>query len=323
MFRKLISLFVSKPYRFVGTLLSQDYFLNPIKVASEMGFDSLTFTPYKTGIFAGYAKGVKKDGGIIFLHGLNRKMLFVLIFFSLFRFKKWKTVWFTHMSFGQGYPFAMPFDILRYLKLVILRLDLVACISLYEYEFLKKRGFRNAAFVPLPLDFKYFNSIKRHPQASGILFMGGDRKVKNLETVLKAFKIVRQKKPGATLLVLGKVKKKRKLAGVKYLGVLKAESSEFRDVFARSGVFVSASFYEGQSMGILEAAAAGMSLCLSDIPSVRRLFGRSALFNDPFDFVTLAKNMTMRRSHKDNIKIAKGYDISVFRKKLREVLCQI
>lgn len=321
--------FFVPPFHYIGTLETQDYFLLPIKEAGRLGFDSFTITFYGPGNMAGKARGKKKrKEKIIFLHGLSRRVLLALIFFTIFKKNSWKIVWFGHVSFGGGYPYNIGFDVLKLMTVILKRVDFMASISLYEYEYFKQRGFKNAYFVPLPLDFGYYSKIKRDKTAKNILFMGGDREVKNLETVLKAFKIVREKKPGVKLLVLGEMKKRRSLFGVEFLGQADPKSREFRDAFSRSLVFINASFYEGQPSGIMEAAADGLGLCLSNIPSTFRIFSKSALFFEPFDYEMLVKNVMrflsdekLRRDFAaKNYDIAKKYDIEEFLEKFRKML---
>lgn len=54
-------------------------------------------------------------------------------------------------------------------------------------------------------------------------------------------------------------------------------------------VFASAALYEPFGLAVLEAAAAGCSLILSDIPSFRELWGEVALFVDPRDPAAFAR----------------------------------
>jgi glycosyltransferase involved in cell wall biosynthesis len=64
--------------------------------------------------------------------------------------------------------------------------------------------------------------------------------------------------------------------GVDYLGVLShpAMLSQMR----RAGIFTSPALYEPFGLGVLEAAASGCALVLTDIPSFRELWTGAALF---------------------------------------------
>jgi glycosyltransferase involved in cell wall biosynthesis len=50
---------------------------------------------------------------------------------------------------------------------------------------------------------------------------------------------------------------------------------------SRAGVFVSPALYEPFGLGVLEAAANGCALVLSDVPTFRELWDGAALFADP------------------------------------------
>jgi glycosyltransferase involved in cell wall biosynthesis len=50
-----------------------------------------------------------------------------------------------------------------------------------------------------------------------------------------------------------------------------------------AAIFVSPAFYEPFGLSVLEAAAAGCALVLSDIPTFRELWREAALFFDPTD----------------------------------------
>jgi glycosyltransferase involved in cell wall biosynthesis len=52
---------------------------------------------------------------------------------------------------------------------------------------------------------------------------------------------------------------------------------------SRAGVFVSPALYEPFGLGVLEAAANGCALVLSDVPTFRELWDGAALFADPRD----------------------------------------
>jgi len=71
------------------------------------------------------------------------------------------------------------------------------------------------------------------------------------------------------------------LANIHWLGRLGAE--EMRARFARRPVFVSTARYEPFGLAVLEAAAAGCPLILSDIPTFRELWDDAALFVPPGD----------------------------------------
>jgi glycosyltransferase involved in cell wall biosynthesis len=70
-------------------------------------------------------------------------------------------------------------------------------------------------------------------------------------------------------------------AGVTWLGQL--PHSEVRGHLQHAAIFVSPALYEPFGLSVLEAAAAGCALVLSDIPTFRELWSDPALFVDPDD----------------------------------------
>ena len=60
---------------------------------------------------------------------------------------------------------------------------------------------------------------------------------------------------------------------------------------ARAAIFVSTSVYEPFGLAVLEAAASGAALVLSDIPTFRELWGEAALFALPGDAAGFARLM--------------------------------
>lgn len=70
-------------------------------------------------------------------------------------------------------------------------------------------------------------------------------------------------------------------AGVTWLGELPHEAMAAR--LQHAAIFVSPALYEPFGLSVLEAAAAGCALVLSDIPTFRELWRGAALFFDPAD----------------------------------------
>jgi glycosyltransferase involved in cell wall biosynthesis len=77
-----------------------------------------------------------------------------------------------------------------------------------------------------------------------------------------------------------------RLDRVAYLGVL--PHADLVREMQRASIFVSPALYEPFGLSVLEAAACGCALVLSDIPSFRELWSGAALFVDPRDRQALA-----------------------------------
>ena len=49
---------------------------------------------------------------------------------------------------------------------------------------------------------------------------------------------------------------------------------------------------EGFPLGVAEAEAAGMKLCLSNLPTLRSIYRERAFYHEPDDYEQLAKNIS-------------------------------
>ncbi|MGY3037051.1 glycosyltransferase involved in cell wall biosynthesis [Bradyrhizobium sp. USDA 4354] len=81
----------------------------------------------------------------------------------------------------------------------------------------------------------------------------------------------------------------RPSSGATWLGELPHEVMGAR--LQHAAIFVSPAFYEPFGLAVLEAAAAGCALVLSDIPTFRELWRGAALFFDPADSDALHRNL--------------------------------
>lgn len=78
-------------------------------------------------------------------------------------------------------------------------------------------------------------------------------------------------------------------SGVTWLGELPHAALETR--LQHAAIFVSPALYEPFGLSVLEAAAAGCALVLSDIPTFRELWRGAALFFDPTDTDALRRTL--------------------------------
>ncbi|MGE5157411.1 MAG: glycosyltransferase [Gemmatimonas sp.] len=67
--------------------------------------------------------------------------------------------------------------------------------------------------------------------------------------------------------------------------------AELHRMMRRAAIFVSPALYEPFGLSVLEAAAAGCALVLSDIASFRELWDEAALFVDPTDAEALRRSL--------------------------------
>lgn len=163
-----------------------------------------------------------------------------------------------------------------------------------------------------------------------ILYIGYLRKAKGVETVIKAFKILKTKYSGASLTVVGsgesesqleKMVSDYKLEGVSFLGHID-NRSQLNRIIRQHDIFCFASLSEGSPRVILEAMANGINVVSTPVGSIPSIFidGEDILFADFNDeemfsnkMIELIKNRklaadTRQRSYRK----VKGYTIKSF-----------
>ncbi len=113
-----------------------------------------------------------------------------------------------------------------------------------------------------------------------IVYAGKISKAKGVGSLLDAFEIVSASMPEATLCLAGSGKgreyeqlseRARKMKGARLMGNM--EQCDLADLFRESGVFALPSFYEGLPLVLVEAAACGMKLAVSELGGLNAWFG--------------------------------------------------
>lgn len=122
---------------------------------------------------------------------------------------------------------------------------------------------------------------------------------KNLMGALEAHEILTDQRGGVPQLVIAGMlgwrlrPVERALAGAidsgsaVYLGPI-TESSFLTWLYERAAAFVFPSFYEGFGLPVLEAAARGCPVVISDLPPLREIVGGAGIFVDPHDPASIA-----------------------------------
>lgn len=240
--------------------------------------------------------------------------------------------------------------------------DKVLVLTSYEHSIYIKNGLYKEKLLLLPfcIDYGLFSEkmIKKKTSLLGgyrinkedfvIISVANFRKFKNLDIMLKAFKIFHNKVKKSRFLVVGKdllsndlYKEQKKQKGqnsiqnivdsldlqdsVTITGSL--DSSKVRELFSASDIFVNVSDPEAQGIAVYEAAAAGMPLCLSSIRSFTTVFGNHALYCNPRNENELANNYLryyndrkLMKKNSDNLKkLMKEWDYRIIHKKLSKV----
>jgi glycosyltransferase involved in cell wall biosynthesis len=215
--------------------------------------------------------------------------------------------------------------------------------------------------IPLPIDWNYFSQLREEwkweifgkygldTKNRLILCVTNLRPIKNLETLIRSFVIVKKEIPSSKLIIVGgelllttsmlgpakpkwnyrlKLEKLIDSLGVKdviFTGY--QNENELRKFYAASEVFCMPSKVEGQCLSAGEAASAGLPLVLSNLETLVEIYQGCALFHEPSDHLSLAKNIL---NILENPKLAKklgrigkrkmqNYRPDIIYKKLREL----
>jgi len=136
-----------------------------------------------------------------------------------------------------------------------------------------------------------------------ILYVGNVKKHKNIEGLIKAFRIIKDKFSDIKLVVVGRMEKF--ISGnvdalrlieenglnscVVFTGVLTDE--ELISLYRNALLFVLPSFYEGFGLPPLEAISNGCPVFLSDIEVFREIYGDCVIYCNPYDPVDIAEKI--------------------------------
>ena len=133
----------------------------------------------------------------------------------------------------------------------------------------------------------YPNGLRLSPDSKLLLFVGRLDPMKNIETLIRAFKMIASRR-NLVLLVCGEGQlqsqieeliREENLAG---RVILPGYVNNIWGLMKRADLFISLSRYEGLPNAVLEAIACGCPLILSDIPSHRAFLSEEkAFFVDP------------------------------------------
>lgn len=299
----------------------EDYFTWPAKLMKRNGYKVEIFTLGKRGqkrteIIKGftvkrfitplhlYFNLIKEKEATVYSQG-KLFPLFAGIFTR-------RAVYNPHGSFGRTLPKYLKIPLLRFIwKQLFRRFHKVTALTDFEFNTYIKLGFaNNIVQIPNLIDFEYFSKrtndkyflTKYDKKISRfIVFVGNIHgNVKNIQVLISAFKLVNKKIKKSKLVIIGKIidndqsasnliNESNKNKNIILTGWL--NHKEIRNFLSVASVFVNSSTNEGQSIAVGEAAAAGVSLCLSKIGVFQETYGETALYHNPNDYETLAKNI--------------------------------
>lgn len=255
------------------------------------------------------------------------------------------------------HSYVLPTSVLKRKLIVKLmnRFERVNTVSPYETQVYESAGVTPSRLVTLSYainvsffseggDATRFRSIFHVANTSPvILFVANLRPVKNPLTIFRALSLVKQSESEVKLVVVGKdlmandpassaralAKQCGVIGSVLFVDWLTAES--LRDALAAADVVVNSSLNEGLALAISEAAAARKPICLPAIGSFQSVYGKGALYHEPRDHETLAKNIlnymrdkTLRDAHvAANWNVVQQFEMTLVRRKILELYHQL
>jgi glycosyltransferase involved in cell wall biosynthesis len=137
---------------------------------------------------------------------------------------------------------------------------------------LAKLGFGRVFVVPEGLNFEPLRAFPEEPVGRVVVYVGRLRRAKRPDHAVRAFRLVRERVPGAELWVLGDGPFRKKLEGlagegVRFFGGL--SDVERRGLVGKAGVLVNPSVREGWGLNVVEAAALGVPCVAYDVAGLR------------------------------------------------------
>ena len=138
---------------------------------------------------------------------------------------------------------------------------------------------KNITVLPIRVESRITNyELSEKPKNQKILTVARLEKEKDLETAIKAFKIVSDRFPEATFTIAGEGSQKSRLQSlvnslqledkVEFVGWI----NDLPKLYAEHDIYLSTSLFEGYGMSIVEAAEAGLALVISDAGVAGEIF---------------------------------------------------
>ncbi len=144
--------------------------------------------------------------------------------------------------------------------------------------------------IPNGVREDFFESGRGEGESSRyLLFLGNDKRHKNLDGLLRAWPLVRASHPALSLILAGVAPGRGLPEGASALGWV--PDAELPALVAGARALVLPSFAEGFGLPVLEAQAAGTPVACSDIPALREAAGVAAVFFDPHDTASIGNEL--------------------------------
>ncbi len=207
-----------------------------------------------------------------------------------------------HRMWQKLFPFDRVYLILILERFVYRQARYVLFQSTYIKKYLRSLGVKEErlkSYYSINTEIENFYNCQHRPDARyfTIVFCGRLHNQKDVWTLLKAFKILRQKKEDSRLWLLGdgplrkkleRFVKKNNISGVKFFGFI--ENKEVKRKFELSDLFVLPTLFEGLPNVLWEAKVAGMPIVTTAIPHVADIVSSNdAYLFPPGDYLELAR----------------------------------
>jgi glycosyltransferase involved in cell wall biosynthesis len=220
----------------------------------------------------------------------------------------------------------------------------VVCVTPYEEREYNKRGVEKTILLPNPVDSKFLSKTSKGQENEFreehgvsedkiVLHTSLIWEIKDPFTILEAHKQLRKDGGDSALVFAGPLhfrKEKNRFLreckatpGVYLTGWL--DLLGLRKALSAADAFVISSTWETQCIAAYEAAAAGVPLCLSNIPTLSSAFGGLAEYHRPGDSKMLAKNIQKtieiggKKLRKPLLKFGKSHDSRAYAKRLEQI----
>ncbi|MFA5156197.1 MAG: glycosyltransferase family 4 protein [Candidatus Omnitrophota bacterium] len=272
--------FCLTPFYPVRVIPNEDYFYVSVVAAKQLGLEAELFSLSRYTPQEAYR--LIPERSLIHCHGMTRKM-YELYWRLKFNRKASRMVITPHTSFGYWGMFGsfIPFAVS-----LVRQFNALCAISPYENDFYKERGI-NSSVLGLGIDTELFSGLGRERNKQGILFFGGGRKEKNSKTLLEALRLINTD----VTVTITECAENTDSGNIRYRKRVDAATPEYAQLFREHSIFINSSYNEGFPLGVMEAYASGMKCCISDIPTLRSIYGESALYHHPDDHRKLAQNI--------------------------------
>ncbi len=173
------------------------------------------------------------------------------------------------------------------------------------------------AVIPVGVDTNLFSPSKKAKKDTKIfLFVGRLEKVKGLDTLIEAVRLLDVKGSKAEVWIVGsgsleeKLKAQGKLLkNMRFLGAVPHE--KLAEIYNQADFFILPSISEGSPLTILEALSCGLPIIVSDIPSLSQIIKESKAG------ITFPVGNAERLSEA-MVSISSSKDLDVFRKNARD-----